>query len=324
MGLFDFLRGAPPVRLWTAEDDPVIARLRRAEELGDWQEVARFLSGLSLTDERAYCVNTLSNSRAPLWFFESWVKAEPERADAWLSRGCRYVDWAWEARGEGTADTVEEDGWPLFFERLQRAWSDFDTAAELAPNDPLPHAEQIGCAIGLQMGDEAASACFEEVTRRDQECWAAHSRMLAQKCKKWGGSHDEMFEFARSTSAASPDGSGLHALIAEAHFERWLYRFAFEGDKESSGRYWDDPQVREELVAAHRQSLGSDRFRGGAWDLPRRNMFACLLALAGAHSEAASEFDKIGNTPDEWPWQFFGKPLQAYARLRKGSFKHRQ
>ena len=48
------------------------------------------------------------------------------------------------------ADDVEEDAWPVFFQRLRSAESDLLWAAELMPDDPEPHGRisEIGIVSG--------------------------------------------------------------------------------------------------------------------------------------------------------------------------------
>lgn len=79
----------------------------------------------------------------------------------------------------------------------------------------------------------------------------AHRQMLQFVCKKWFGSHEEMFGFARSVSDSEPAGSALHELPIFAHVERWV-EFSVGDLQELKSRddYLHDPAVRAELTAA--------------------------------------------------------------------------
>src|SRR5262245_43970923 len=55
---------------------------------------------------------------------KAWCEARKDSALARLVRGTHYMHWAWEARGSGWANSVSEDGWKLFRERLGLAKKD--------------------------------------------------------------------------------------------------------------------------------------------------------------------------------------------------------
>jgi hypothetical protein len=44
--------------------------------------------------------------------------------------------------------------------------------------------------------------------------------MIQALARKWSGSHDEMFEFARSESEQAPDGHSVHRIIALAQIAK--------------------------------------------------------------------------------------------------------
>jgi hypothetical protein len=138
----------------------------------------------------------------------------------------------------------------VFLRRLESARKDVEHAILLNPSDPVPHSEMLTIARGMQLEKGLVLEHLEHARRLSPELWEPHVRTLFFLCEKWQGSHEEMFEFARSTSNSAVDGSGLHALIACAHIERWLYFDAFEGNRAEADQYWQQPNVKNEIIDA--------------------------------------------------------------------------
>lgn len=317
MSLFHWLFPALcGIRLSRPDDDPEVRWLRECQKKGDVASVETFLRAVSDPDDREFYVQELTTWPERPRFFDQWAKASPDCADAWLLRGSHGVKWAWEARTGGRAEDVDQNAWQVFFARLQAAWSDLERAASLNPADATPYGEMVRCAVGLQLPLDKVLPCLAAARERAPEPWEAHLRMLYYVCEKWHGSHEQMFDFARKTTAEAFDGSGLPTLIAVAHTERWLYAKHFDHDKVLAAEYWRDPKVRTEVLDAYRKSIGSRKYRPSRTSRWHRNFFACALSRIEARPDAAAEFKQIANRPTEWPWHSFGDPVRMYVRMR--------
>jgi hypothetical protein len=316
MGLFDWFRSSDRLQLESPDDDPDAKRLRLALRKCDFNTVAGFFRTFNDSDAREFYIRELTQWPGRPAFFDAWVQSLPTCAESWLLRGAHGIQWAWEARTGQRAENVAREQWPIFFERLEAAWADLERAIELNPTDASPYSERINCAIGLELEKKVVFDALDNARQRAVECWEPYVRTLFYLCKKWHGSHEEMFDFARKTSRAAQDGSGLHTLVAVAHIERWVYASAFDRNVELARKYWQNDDVREEVREAYRSSLGSPNYipkRATRW---QRSFFAFALTKAGAFKEAMVEFDRIGNRPPDCPWYLLGDPLQAFAKYR--------
>lgn len=150
-----------------------------------------------------------------------------------LALGVRFIGAAWEARGMGTSDQVNEERARLFFKRLQIAEQFLQQAGELDAEGPLPWAYRIAVARGLQYEKSVGLEYFQEARTRDPENRVAFKAMLTNLCWKWGGSHQTMFAFARKMSQEAPEGSWVHRMFVDAHSERYL---AFRMQDELEGQ----------------------------------------------------------------------------------------
>lgn len=148
----------------------------------------------------------------------------PNTAVGKLIEGEWLIRRAWDARGGGTADTVSDRARHVFKERLVKARNCLLQAAELDTEDPTPYATLQTVAMGLpSVPRVTAKHWMNEALKRDPLNRSARRRHLLLLCKKWGGSHQEMYVFARECIKVSPPGSHLKTLLFQAFYEHHMY-----------------------------------------------------------------------------------------------------
>jgi hypothetical protein len=317
MNILGKLFGGSKPRRESPDDDPDAKRLRIAQQKKDWKTVQEFFSRLTDLDDREFYVNQLTEWPRRPDFFDVWVDASPKCADAWLLRGTHGIKWAWEARSGAKAEQVADEAWPIFFERLKQSWMDLDRVSELNPADATPFGQKIPCAMGLQLDKKVVFDCLSNTLARSQHSWQAHSAVLFYICKKWYGSHEEMFEFARSVSNAMPEGSGMHALIPIAHHERWIYAVAFEQDMDLAEKYFDQPEIRDEILSAYNRSLGSPAHRPNKSTRNQSSFFALGLVRTQSFDQALFELNRLDDRVPEFPWVQLGDPVERYSKAKE-------
>ena len=317
MNLLGKLFGDSTPRLESPDDDSDAKRFRNAQKKNDWKTVQEFLSRLSDQDDREFYVDKLTEWSSRPDFFDIWVDANPKSADAWLLRGAQGIKWAWEARTGKSAENVAEEAWPIFFERLKQAWSDLNHALELNSDDATPFGQLIPCAMGLQLEKEIVISCLNNTIARSVISWKAHSATLFYLCKKWHGSHEEMFEFARSVTASVPEGTGLPSLIPIAHHERWVYALAFDDDAEFADKYFDQPEVQREIIDAYNKSVGSRAYVPNRSTRLQSSFFALGLLRSQAFNQALNELERLGNVVSEFPWAQLGDPVERFSKAKE-------
>ena len=118
-----------------------------------------------------------------------WIEAKPESYYPWLVRGMRRVGLAWEARGDGWASSVGEDGWKAFRALLGDARADLERAAELEPGSVWPFVELLSVAMGLSLGERrgrpellpgAVPTPRRPTTAGSASCWSAGTTSAAR------------------------------------------------------------------------------------------------------------------------------------------------
>jgi hypothetical protein len=287
--------------------DPRAARLLEAFAADDLDGVASALAEAGTPEERERMTSLLSAVPREAHVLDAWVEREPDEPAAWLARGAHGIGWAWEARGRDTADNVGRDAFELFFDRLRDAEDDLLRAARLAPEDAVPWCHTIISGRGLQVPKEELWMRYEETQSRHPWLLEAHLQMVQGIAKKWGGSHEEMLDFARRVGREAPAGAPVHAVVAEAHVEVWF-------DLEDDTYLWR-PDVQEEIMQAANRSVFADGFVDDMVGVQALNLFAFAFHRGGADAPAKALVQRLGTRRTEFPWAYLIKGPGMYAKL---------
>ncbi len=204
-----------------------------------------------------YFYSLAVSRRFPLNLLKKWVKSEPESADAHLVYGARLLKWSWDARGYGRGATISKEKWREFYRRLDLTRDVLESSIRLHPDDPTPWSYLIMVGIYSQYGQQFEQTCFEEAVARYPECWIAHMHRLTGLSEKYGGSHDEMFNFANEVAAAARPGSLLPALLIKAQSEYWKYLHNFDQDLPAAEAHLTNEYARSAALRAYTRTLGS-------------------------------------------------------------------
>ena len=289
----------PTIRFDPWCGDPTAAAVSAALDQGD---VATFAAEYERADplrrEHLLFVAIIRESRPAV---TRWPEIEPDRPIAWLALGAQRVFEAWDARGSGQSDTVADNAWDVFFEHLRAAEADLRRSIELH-DDGVAWGISLASGRGLQITTDELEARYERVLDANPHLSYACDQLLQGLCKKWGGSHEKMFECARGISGAIPDGDDRHRLIAIAHFEVLVEL----GDDEASVHaYRNDVAVQNEIANAAMRSA----FRPGYGMTPQErttiNWFAQVLGRFNRMDLARPLLEQIGASPCPDAWAYF-------------------
>lgn len=311
--------GARRVDIDPAIGDPLGVRLLAAARQGDWRTIADAMPGVSHPDDHAFYTRLVAYNPGVERWVDDWVAAEPRAALPLLVKGCRAIDWAWEARGSGRAKGVSRDAFAVFFQRLELAEACLTEVTERDPDSATPWAFKVLLGRARQLGIDETRRRFDEACRRHPGHVDAHTHMLQQLCRKWSGSHALMHDFAERTVAAMPAGSRLGGLVAWAHVERWLDASGDEGMA-----YLRSPEVRASVGAAADRSIRRPDFeRRPGWPAVP-NVFAMTFSLMEDHAAAVEAFDVAGDHVTELPWAYLsGDAADNYSTFRAAAHLQR-
>lgn len=221
--------------------------------------------------------------------------ARADDADVHLWLGATIVAEAWQIRGDRLG---------LFQEILQDAQEPLLTAASLAPDDPVPWAILQNYAMGMGLDRGHLDSLWTHIADRCPTLFFGNVRRLQALAAKWGGSHEEMFAFARAASVSAPAGDPLSAMLPLAHAEY----LAASG---LSARQHFNANVVDELRAAETRWRAAARPRPDS--LWAHNIFGWAMLRAGEDVRAVWHLSRVNRRPSSIPWAYEDDPALAFA-----------
>lgn len=178
---------------------------------------------------------------------ERWLKASPQSVPARLALAQLYVNYAWYARGSGWADSVTEEGRKAMQERLDKAKTLLQEAADLGARDP--HLASVRLSVLLGSGGDGATArkvAAEGLALAPTDPAGLRASMVMFLLPRWHGEPGEAGRYLREESRRTGDTTLLGRELAGQ------VAFLGAGLEEELGFTW--PELRKSL----RQALASD------------------------------------------------------------------
>lgn len=238
---------------------PTIEALDGLQQRGSYRALARYLAAETDSAGRQLCIEVVGRDLPRNDIIMRWMQEHPADANAHIVAGMQAVRLAWQARSGARAKHIREDQWRGFAEYLYLAQEILDKAVQLTPGDPMAHASLIIVDCGMGRSADVAMGRMAKIRKSDPAHFIGYSNLLMICCEKWCGSHDLMFEIARSPSLAKPGRENLGALIPMAHTERTL--FESYGVKKA---YWAQPEIAAEIAHAFDKGIGKPGFESNA------------------------------------------------------------
>jgi hypothetical protein len=240
---------------------------------------------------------------------QAFAAADPKLKDRSFALGLTagfYVDHAWDARGSGFADSVTDDGWKKFFERLKVGAQAGEEAWKLDPTNCGAAQVMMWASLGLE-DKQQRRVWFERAAALDPHNMKIYRDRLRALGLQWGGTPREMIEFGRECLRAGNWEAGIPFILVEAHLE--LARHTPQGTQRlPQAQYFrDNSQAWEDVKAVYDQY-----FALGNPSIFHRSRFAEIALWAGKYDEAQEQFTLLG---DEFSYGWFQNDAR-YKRAR--------
>lgn len=127
----------------------------------------------------------------------AWEAAAPRSPYPYVLEALYWKRYAWDARGNGYANTVTKDAWALFGERLAMADAALEKARPFGINTPAWHEMKMQVAYARNAPE--AQKLFTEATRRFPEYYKFYETALSYSLPRWGGSPDSIERLVRES-----------------------------------------------------------------------------------------------------------------------------
>jgi len=146
---------------------------------------------------------------------EEWFSATPTSMTAHVALANFFTSYAWEARGNGYADTVTEEGWRLFRDRLTKAEVILKRAKTFPARDSQYWRVYQRVALGQSWSAPEHEKLLEEglaVDPTDMALYIGHAYHLLPR---WGGGPGEVEAFVeRASKMPGSPGPEVYARLA--------------------------------------------------------------------------------------------------------------
>ncbi len=147
-----------------------------------------------------------------------WIAQRPESITARVALATSLHRWAWEARGNGMANTVTAEGWRLFEERIQESLSVLKAAANLHEQCPQWYSEMM--VVGLAESWDAAQMkeIFEAGIQYEPGYFRLYKQYANYLLPKWDGKPGDASAFAKEAAdnVGGEEGDQIYFHIANA------------------------------------------------------------------------------------------------------------
>ena len=151
---------------------------------------------------------------------QAWVKARPQSVTARVALARAYLNYAYDARGEGNADTVSDNGWKLFAERTAEGKRILDEALALPTKCPEWYIAMLMVAQNQGWSAAHAHALFDEAFKLEPG-YFYHARILANYLlPKWTGEEGATERFTQEIAdhIGGNEGDIFYFQVAAASF----------------------------------------------------------------------------------------------------------
>ncbi len=272
---------------------------------GNWSALSQLLAKQS--NNSRFALIQAIGSNGELGKFQMEFRPTP---DADMFVGGMRTQWAWRYRGGATGDKVKVDAGVMFYNELAAAIELLDRALEAQPDNVLAQGFRIRTAMGEGDRDKC-KILTERLVQSNDPPIEALGAALQSLCPKWGGSIEQLFDFARDVAPRKNIHPARHALLARAHIETWLNAMMDDDAsvRASFEKYLTRDDVVREIIDARTafdtEMADNTRAQKDVFaEQFAHNNFGYALYRASQMKLAASHIDALKDNPAETPWAY--------------------
>lgn len=179
----------------------------------DWSMPdARRANGSSLLSVYFTGMNSLfarsTDREAKLQIIRRWRELSPYSSAAAVTEAIYWRTYAWDARGNGYVQSVTEEGWRLFAQRLERARAALDDSKAFAAADPIWGVLSIMVGAEQNWPKSRLLREFAESAARHPAMLSLYNFTVGYLTPKWGGDWNLVDDFVRNAAESTNAGEG--------------------------------------------------------------------------------------------------------------------
>jgi hypothetical protein len=271
--------------------DNIAAELRTTKERfpgGAWK-LSRFYIGIA--DVESEGTSSEAEWKTLIGKLEQWSKERSDSLTARVALAQAYTNYAWKARGRGYADTVTEESFRLFHERMDRAEKILNEAKKLPGKCPNWYVVMQAVALGQGWSLEKYNELFNEAVALEPLYPYFYYAKATYLLPKWNGERGDWERFAEEAAEkiGGKEGSMLYYCIVSNTSDYYSQSYTLFNEAKPS---W--PKLKQGYIDL--ESLQGT----GNYNLNKICLLACL---ANDKPTAQAYFERIGNNYDPYVWK---------------------
>jgi hypothetical protein len=219
--------------------------------------------------------NSEANWKKRLALFQEWVKSKPDSTTAKIALADVIQSYAWKSRGGGYAESVSDDAWKGFEERLVQAQKVLDQVTEKPP-------EWYSIAQTNGLGQSWEKKRYDALVDECQKKYPIYDKVIFEKFHwlqpRWHGKPGdaEAYLEAEAAKRSKQDGDMLYARTAGEE-DRQIGSILYETKLK-----W--PRIKDGFIALRKAFPN---------DLVLRGQMTILALQANDKAAAATSFDDV-------------------------------
>jgi hypothetical protein len=291
---------------------PDLAVLRKAVRAESWPAVAAHFRELPGDADPSLAVRMVGEIKGSERFLRAAAGSYPNDTLLKTLLASSFIATGWSVRTEARAKHVSPAQFAAFHDWLRRAEQLLGEVTAREPENVAAWALRLATSRGLELGQVETRRRYGEAAKARPHPLFAQIQLLQQLCPKWGGSLEQVHEFAHDCMASAPDGSLNGALVAEGHLEHASTLYDGKQRGVPHRRYLQQPHVQDELREAAARSVLHRSYRpthGWVW---AHSMFAAAWDMIGDYKSAAVHLAVLGTKADRFAWEYFADPGYAF------------
>ncbi|HZL37009.1 MAG TPA: hypothetical protein VFC78_16940 [Tepidisphaeraceae bacterium] len=241
-------------------------------------------------------------------------KAFPSSPTPLVFKGSEFIDYAWDARGGGTINTVGANAFKLMQDRLIVARETLEKAYTMDPSDAEAATLMITYEMGAQGTIPEMDKWFHRAIEADPTHWHqyhgqdAYDRKKLYLQPKWYGSVAQLLAFGLECAGTGNSRDNVSWILVQIHQD-------LSHESADPDGYWRLPGVWQEL------DLVVEPFMRAYPDVARNEtMYTYWAAKCGQWKLADEHFKALGDRAD--PAIFGGQPALEAARTKAEQKAH--
>ncbi|MDT0595317.1 DUF4034 domain-containing protein [Glaciecola petra] len=242
----------------------------------NWHSLFELYLSCSEADRHFLLVSMYEHDGRSL--FQQLPQLFPQNYVAHLMLGAYLTGKALHLRRNCIASHIEDQTWEEIFIISERATQALLRAIEINAYDPQIYFPLIQVQTIDNEKRDGMTSYINAVTSSTKHHYPLYVLVLTFLTKKWGGSYEEMFSFAKHHSGSENAEPCMQGLIALAHIERWL-GYAFDEEYELQKQYFEDEFIQQELHTSY--SLFRKNAKQNGFYRTAANQFAFAFYVSG-------------------------------------------